>query len=379
MTNPDPRSVRTDKLEHLTDELRTLKMSITDATVQSRELESELETERRQEAELRRKFEKTQAEISSLSLLRIGKKMAARNACDALTKQLTASMQRQVTLLQRQEDCRERLAELTGRLPGLEEDILHLRRDLAAQPEATAPAQEPPATAQAPAIPQKTRTPRPQAPQNSETQLLAQLEALYPQRKVFAADSVCPGLMEKLHALAIRTGCESLASFLESHGWQLLSSTEARLHQAPAPAAPGEEPEAIRPRLARVLARLERHYPGRAIPHSLQQAHKGLAQDVSGLALYLGYPNTAAMLTAYGFTYQAVSGRPVTDSDSVLEAIASAVAGKPKPHTVTQLIAEHPEFARQIKTLQNQAPARFGCTLRQHLLHLGLLSEKHDK
>lgn len=379
MTNPDPRNARAEELERLTDELRTLKMSITDATVRSRELASELEKERQQEAELRQKFEKTQAEISSLSILRLGKKMAARNTCDALTKQLTASMQHQVTLTQRQEDCRERLAELTAKLPALEAAVRGLRHEPADQQDEAVPAQEPAAPAvQAPAAPRKARTPRLRVSQTGEAQLLAQLEALYPQRQIFAADSVCPRLMEQLHALANQTGCDSAAAFLERRGWQMLSSTEARLRRTISPPAPGEEPEIIRPRLTRLLARLEKHYPDRIISRSLQQEHKGLAQDVSGLALYLGYPDAAAMLTAYGFAYHAASGRPVTESDQVLDALSAAVAGKSRPHTVTQLLAEHPEFARQIKTLQNQAPARFGCTLRQHLLNIGVLAPKGE-
>lgn len=344
MTNPDPRSLPAEELERLTEELRALKMSIADATVRSRQLADDLEKERQQEAALRQEFEKLQAEKSGLSLLRFGKKMAARSASDTLTKQLTANMQRQVTLMQHQEDSRERLAELTARLPALEEAVRSARSSAA--PEAD--------------------------------QLLARLEALYPNKQVIAPGSVCPNLWEQLNSLAAANS-ESASAFLEKHGWAVLSSQQARTQQHGDPIAPGGEPEALKPRLTRILARLERHYPDHAIPHSLQQAHKGLAQDVSGLALYLGYPGAAAMLTAYGFTYQAASGRPVTDSGSVLEAIASAVSGKPKPRTVTQLIAEHPEFARQIKTLQNQAPARFGCTLRQHLLHLGILAEKHDK
>lgn len=346
MTNPDPRSLPAEELERLTEELRALKMSIADATVRSRQLADDLEKERQQEASLRQEFEKLQAEKSGLSLLRFGKKMAARSASDTLTKQLTTSMQRQVTLMQHQEDSRERLAELNAQLPALEEAVRSARISAAPAPEAD--------------------------------QLLARLEALYPHRQVIAPGSVCPALWEQLNSLAAANS-ESANTFLEKRGWAVLSSQQARTQQHGDPIAPGGEPEALKPRLARILARLERHYPDHAISHSLQQAHKGLAQDVSGLALYLGYPSAAAMLTAYGFTYQAASGRPVTDSDSVLEAIASAVAGKPKPRTVTQLIAEHPEFARQIKTLQNQAPARFGCTLRQHLLRLGILSEKHDK
>lgn len=342
MTNPDLRSLPADELERLTEQLHTLKTSITDVTVRSRQIEADLEKEQQQEAALRQEFEKTQAEMSSLSILRFGRKIAARNASESLTKQLTACMQRQVTLMQRQEDCRERLTELRAQLPALEASV------------------------------------RSAAPAPVEEQLLAQLEALYPRRQVVAPGSVCPGLWEQLNGLAARSGSTSAGAFLEKRGWTLLSGQQARMQQHGDPAAPGKEPEVIRPRVNRLLARLKKHYPDHVIRRSLQQDHKALAQDVSGLSLYLGYPSASAMLTSYGFTYEAASGRPATDSDSVLEALASAVAGKPKPRTVTQLIAEYPAFARQIKTLQNQAPARFGCTLRQHLLHLGILADRHS-
>lgn len=346
MTNPDPRSLPADELERLTEQLHTLKTSITDVTVRSHQIEADLEKEQQQEAALRQEFEKTQAEMSSLSILRFGRKIAARNASESLTKQLTACMQRQVTLMQRQEDCRERLAELRAQLPALEASVRSARNSAAPAP--------------------------------VEEQLLAQLEALYPRRQVVAPGSVCPRLWEQLNDLAARSGSTSASTFLEKRGWTLLSGQQARMQQHGEPAAPGKEPEVIRPRVNRLLARLKKHYPDHIIRRSLQQDHKALAQDVSGLSLYLGYPSAAAMLTSYGFTYEAASGRPATDSDSVLEALASAVAGKPKPRTVTQLIAEYPAFARQIKTLQNQAPARFGCTLRQHLLHLGILADRHS-
>lgn len=357
MTNLDPRSLQTEELERLTEELRTLKMSIADATVQSRQLEADLEKEQQQEAALRQEFEKTQAEMSSLSILRFGKKIAARNAAENLTKQLTACMQRQVTLMQRQEDCRERLAELNAQLPGLETAVRSARQ-----------------------LPESISSPEPSTPASpamDEKPLLARLEALYPHRQVFAPASICPRLWEQLTFLAAGSG-ESPADFLSARGWQLLNGQQARELRHGDPIEPGCEPESIRPRVNRLLARLEKHYPDHVIRRSLQQDHKGLAQDVSGLSLYLGYPSAAAMLAAYGFTYQAASGRPATESATVLDALAYAIAGKPKPRTVTQLIAEHPEFARQIKTLQNQAPARFGCTLRQHLLHLGILAERHS-
>ena len=70
MTNPDPRSLPAEELERLTEELRTLKMDIADATVRSHQLADDLEKERQQEAALRQEFEKLQAEKSGLSLLR---------------------------------------------------------------------------------------------------------------------------------------------------------------------------------------------------------------------------------------------------------------------------------------------------------------------
>ena len=122
------------------------------------------------------------------------------------------------------------------------------------------------------------------------------------------------------------------------------------------------------------MARLERHYPDRVITRSIQHDHKSLAQDVSALSAYLGYPSGGAMLTAHGFRYDVpASGRPAMDVDAVVAALKAAYIGREKPRTIAAIAADNPQYAAVLKTLQNQAPRRFGMSLRQYFVQQGLM------
>lgn len=371
----------------------------------------------RREADLQQQLAASQNELARLGFMQLGRKMIVKAEQDNIRKKLATNLQLQQNLTARLQACHEKQAALEAQLDASRSALDEL---LAAPPTApgadipepadapptaealAVPVEETPAPAAAPAAvrparprsaapkapaksagPRKPRAPRIRTdlpPQEQAVQLLTRLEAYYPEHQVFAMDSICAELRDKLSAVCAICGCDSLGELLRQHGWQLVTGAEGRALRHGKYCTPGQEPEAIRPLLRSTLARLEKHYPDRIIHRSIQQDHKSLAQDVSGLYQYLGYDSAAAMLDAYGFRYQvAGGGRPATDVQALMDALQSAYADAPRPRTIAQLVADHPEHARAIKTLQNQSPTRFGMSFKQYLVQKGILAGKADQ
>jgi len=361
----------------------------------------------RRQGDLDQQLAASQAELGRLGFMQLGKKMMIRAEQDNIRKKLDTNRQLQENLQQQHlaltaqvsaaevalEACLARL----DTLPVMQEQ----KADPApAQPEPTAPVKaadpapaapaipvsQPAAPKAAPAVPAKPRasrapsTPRVSAQAPLEEQIarfMARLEPLYPEHQVFALDSISSELRNRLKLLVKRGGYADADAFLRAQGWSLITGAEGRKLRAGKYCIPGQEPEVIRPLVQSVLRRLEEHYPDHTIPQSLQQQHKSLSQDVSGLYQWLGYPSAADMLKAYGYTYQvSAGGRPATNADALLDTLRKACADGPKPRSIAQIMKEHPELAHGLKTLQNQAPARFGMPLRQYLVAQGLMESK---
>ncbi|MBQ3484138.1 MAG: hypothetical protein IJA77_01380 [Clostridia bacterium] len=357
------------------------------------------------EADLRQQLKDAQSRLAKLGFLQLGKKMVVKAEADSISKKLAANLQLQEQLRSRQQpeaapapadpfrvmDAQVKLDELHAAGRAQEERLQQLQKELqsldtvlseavaaAVQPAAQEKAAKPSRTRSVPKKPRAPRLPRAEMTTEEATaRFLARLEKLYPEHQVFALDSISSELRDKLTVLTARTGSTSPAAFLEAQGWQLITSQQARTLRKGMYCTPGEEPEVIRPLLTSVMTRLAAHYPDRVISRSIQHDHKSLSQDVSGLYLWLGYASAADMLTAYGYSYQvSAGGRPTTDIQGVLDKLSAAYAGKPKARTIAQLMNEHPELAKSLKTLQNQSPALFGKPLRQHLIDLGVLAGK---
>lgn len=355
------------------------------------------------ESDLQKQLSAAQADSLKLGFMQLGKRMMAKAEQDNIRKKLEANQQLQARL-------ELQLKQLLAQTPALEEQLsLQLaeveatearRRPVAAPavhpeapvapaasvtppPKAPVAAKTAPVRRSAPAVPRIPRGPRgPRGPRFSEdlpmeeqvSRLMARLEAFYPEHRVFALESISSELRNRLIQLAKRGGYPDTAAFLRAQGWEQITGAQGRALRAGKYCTPGQEPEVIQPRLTSVLHRLEAHYPDRVIPRSIQHDHKSLSQDVAGLYQYLGYPGAAEMLTAYGFRYQVTSGgRPATDTDALLSALRAAYADGARPRSITQVMRDHPEHAHALKTLQNQAPARFGKPLKAYLIEQGVL------
>lgn len=364
--------------------------------------------------ELEQQLKAAQAELARLGFMQLGRRRVLRAEADGLARQLGANQHLQTTLLARITAARAQLTQmqsvLTEEPAPVAEGLAPVAEEPAPVVEEPTPAAEEPApvieepapiveepahAAEAPApvaakpVPRKPRASAPRKPvlraarpevsddlplPEQIDRLLAHLQAYYPDQKLCAPEVLTAEARARLGELAARSGHASPAELLSAHGWQVLTPAEARaLHQGRY-TTPGSEPEIIRAKLGSVLRRLEKHYPERVISRSIQHEHKSLAQDVSALSVYLGFATPGAMLTAHGFRYNAPSGgRPALDADAVIAALKAAYADAPRPRTIAQITAEHPEYAAVLKTLQNQAPKRFGMSLRKYFMQQGLM------
>lgn len=390
------------------------------------ELTGQIKAAVRREADLKQQLNATQAEMNKLGFMQLGKKMMVKAEQDNLRKKLTANQQLQESLLAKQQAFHEQQSALEKQLAALLDAesapapapeaipavAPAMQTDAAAAPEAApaeapavpeeaapapkapapkaaptsareAPAKAPREPRRAPKAPAAPRAPRLDPALSPEEQLrllLPRLEAFYPEKQVFALDSICSELSGKLNVLVPRCGCASLAELLAPHGFRIITGVQGRTLRQGKYCAPGQEPEIIRPLIASVQRRLEKHYPDRSITRSIQHDHKSLAQDVTSLYQFLGYGSAKELLTVLGYRYEvSAGGRPATDPQAIFETLRAAYADGEKPATISRLMADHPELAHSLKTLQNQSPARFGMPLRQYLCEMGILSGKSGR
>lgn len=369
------------------------------------ELTGQIKAAVRREADLKQQLNATQAEMNKLGFMQLGKKMLVKAEQDNLRKKLTANQQLQESLLAKQQAFHEQQTALEKQLAALRDaesapapapeaipaESPAVPEEAAPAPKADAPkaaptpAREAPAKApreprRAPKAPAAPRLDPALSPEEQLRLLLPRLEAFYPEKQVFALDSICSELSGKLNALVPRCGCASLAELLAPHGFRIITGVQGRALRQGKYCAPGQEPEIIRPLIASVQRRLEKHYPDRSITRSIQHDHKSLAQDVTSLYQFLGYGSAKELLTALGYRYEvSAGGRPATDPQAIFETLRAAYADGEKPATISRLMADHPELAHSLKTLQNQSPARFGMPLRQYLCEMGILSGKSGR
>ncbi|MBE5797352.1 MAG: hypothetical protein E7327_08255 [Clostridiales bacterium] len=375
------------------------------------ELTGQIKAAVRREADLKQQLNATQAEMNKLGFMQLGKKMMVKAEQDNLRKKLTANQQLQESLLAKQQAFHEQQTALEKQLAALRDaestpapapeaapaEAPAVQAEApaeapaaqaeaapaeapAVQEEVPAPAREPRRAPKAPAAPRAPRLDPALSPEEQLRLLLPRLEAFYPEKQVFALDSICSELSGKLNALVPRCGCASLAELLAPHGFRIITGVQGRALRQGKYCTPGQEPEIIRPLIASVQRRLEKHYPDRGITRSIQHDHKSLAQDVTSLYQFLGYGSAKELLTALGYRYEvSAGGRPATDPQAIFEALRAAYADGERPATISRLMADHPELAHSLKTLQNQSPARFGMPLRQYLCEMGILSGKSGR
>ena len=205
------------------------------------------------------------------------------------------------------------------------------------------------------------------------------LEALYPEHKIFALDSLGGKLGERLSKLYKELGYESVDELLAVYGFEKSSIEETKKLRDRVIYEPGNEPDVIRNKVASMLDRLEEYYPDHNIIGSIQREHSSLSDTVSGIYQWLGYPDSVAMLKAYGFNYDKSDkgGRKKTfDPEAVIAELRRRYEGKEKPSSISVYADENPDLKGNIKTLTNESNNLFGMKLSDYFRKIGLLSDK---
>ena len=211
--------------------------------------------------------------------------------------------------------------------------------------------------------------------QQSVKRFFEKLEKYYPEHKVFALDSIDKTLRETLSTLYKKAECSTAEEFLAAYGFQIVSGEEVKAIRGSVTYTPGNEPDIIKNKVENMLRLLKEYYPDRNIPRGLQNDHKSLAHTVSGLYQWLGYETASDMLTAYGFEVQFGKSRPSSEHQGLITMLQEKYKDGNKLKTMGLLIHDNPNYAAQLKTLQNKATELFGMSLEKYFKEIGILRE----
>ena len=206
---------------------------------------------------------------------------------------------------------------------------------------------------------------------------LEKLEQFFPEHKVFALDSLCAQQRENSVKLSKKLGYESVEEFLNAYGFESVKGAAVYEVRKDCGIKPGEEPELIKVRIDNAIASLNEYYPDHVIEGAIQKDHKNLAQTLAGFWQWLGYKSMEDMLAAYGFTYNAKTGRKKSvDPEAII-----AELKKRYPEGTTMKTGEikdaNPDL--KIKSVMNRSKELFGMSFADYLMEQGIMTGKQRK
>lgn len=142
----------------------------------------------------------------------------------------------------------------------------------------------------------------------------------------------------------------------------------------------GSEPEKIKKRMDTLFAKLDSAYPDKVI-RSLQKDHKKWSETVRELYRLLGYPDGNSFLEAYGYTVQrGEAGRPKTNNyDEVIETLRKRYPDGMPFGRISMIVKENPDLKGVLKTMQNNANALYGMSLKDYFNQIGLFGLRDPK
>lgn len=200
------------------------------------------------------------------------------------------------------------------------------------------------------------------------------LESLYPEHKVFALDAIGKGVSKEISELYVKAGYPSAERLMLDYGFVHISTEDARSLRSSVLYQPGFEPDTVKPRIDSIMNTLNTDYPNKVITDVLSKSHKSIYKSLLGISVWLGYDSAADMLTAYGFTGMVMeTGRIALDHNFVLKQLTGRYENRPKPSSLSELIAENPDMRANMKTLSNRAHELFGMTFLQYLKSVGMI------
>ena len=142
----------------------------------------------------------------------------------------------------------------------------------------------------------------------------------------------------------------------------------------------GSEPEKIKKRMDTLFAKLDSAYPDKVI-RSLQKDHKKWSETVRELYRLLGYPDGNSFLEAYGYTVQrGEAGRPKTNNyGEVIETLRKRYPDGMPFDRISMIVKENPDLKGVLKTMQNNANALYGMSLKDYFNQIGLFGLRDPK
>lgn len=142
----------------------------------------------------------------------------------------------------------------------------------------------------------------------------------------------------------------------------------------------GSEPEKIKKRMDTLFAKLDSAYPDKVI-RSLQKDHKKWSETVRELYRLLGYPDGNSFLEAYGYTVQrGEAGRPKTNNyGEVIETLRKRYPDGMPFGRISMIVKENPDLKGVLKTMQNNANALYGMSLKDYFNQIGLFGLRDPK
>ena len=207
--------------------------------------------------------------------------------------------------------------------------------------------------------------------------IIDKLEALYPEHKVFALDSIDKELRERISNCSKQLGYNSVDLLLNAYGFEKITGDEVKKIRPYVIYTPGNEPEIIKNRVKSILSRLEEYYPSKIIEGSIQNNHKSLSSSISGVYQWLGYASAGEFLKAYGYEYKTgEGGRPsTTNVDEVIDELRQRSSGTAYSG-MKELLEANPDLRGKIKTIQNKSNAVFGMSFLNYLKNEGIIETK---
>ena len=200
---------------------------------------------------------------------------------------------------------------------------------------------------------------------------LTKLEAFYPEHKTYAMDALCSQQRENCVKFQKKLGYESIEEFLLAYGFEMIKGPEVYEIRKDCGITPGNEPDLIKTRFDNTMEKLNEYYPDHVIERAIQRDHNNLAQTLAGFWQWLGYKDMVEMLAAYGFTYNAKTGRAKSVDPEAIVAELRKRYPEGVAMTVDELRSANPDL--KIKSVMNMSKELFGMTFVKYLLEQGIL------
>ena len=200
---------------------------------------------------------------------------------------------------------------------------------------------------------------------------LTKLEAFYPEHKTYAMDALCSQQRENCVKFQKKLGYESIEEFLLAYGFEMIKGPEVYEIRKDCGITPGNEPDLIKTRFDNTMEKLNEYYPDHVIERAIQRDHNNLAQTLAGFWQWLGYKDMVEMLDAYGFTYNAKTGRAKSVDPEAIVAELRKRYPEGVAMTVDELRSANPDL--KIKSVMNMSKELFGMTFVKYLLEQGIL------